>query len=830
MTHFNRFNLIIAVFGMSLLLFFSACGGESKKEETTTEETEDYSDYSYSNNTDKGEVSYEPGPMPAYKSTEIFRKLYEYSSPVPPPKLDLNMDLKGKTMEELRFLRYEVIGRNGYMFIDDVLRSRFANEPWYQPIYYTEEPWEVTLTAEEQAFVDRVQKAEESLQQNNYIDFEGKTLVNTSNIVNRFTFDPKLLQEIDPYLEKNAFAIVPAKHEQLFHLYDQNDYQGIPPFITTDLYLQVFHIYFSYLLRDLEEEKFVGILEGLIQSMHTANQKLANSTTGEALKAAAEYNMMYYGLAYEVLTSKKLEVPASYQEGYRSELSKVNEATGQGSPFLKSESFDYSLFKPRGHYTRTDALTRYFKTMMWLQTAPANRDTQVGLHAAYLSAVQLYRGKNEQGKSLMEIYNSLFEPIMFIVGDPNQLGPKNVIEVMKAKNMVIEDLTVLEGDNPEFIYNGLKTINLKGFKKRGANKETQEELDKLTLFFMPQRYTFDAEVLNRLSMVERLNLNEPPMRPVPKGLDIFAALRTPEAERILIEVYKEQETWPAYPDTLKAVQDKFQTFRDWDKNMYNKWMHGLKKLSASNPKYPHYMKTQGWDLKNLQTALASWTELKHDVILYADQPVAAEYGDGGEWPDPVLKGTVEPNIAFWENCMELCDLTEKVFSKYNLFDQNLGKKNESLHDLAKKMANYSRLQLNGDPLTPQQYDDLRFIGGEMEQLTLRVMDSEVYEWYEIEGPDKFVAVVTDVFSYQGQIRKVALTEAVGYGDEIYVVVEFDGYLYLARGATLSYYEFEQPINQRLTDEEWQKQLKEGKAPTRPKWTKEIITNEIPKSE
>lgn len=818
-------NQIIPLLTLLCLLLFAGCGGEDSSGEGTsdTDESTEFPDYSYSNNNNKGDIDYEPGPMPEYKSSDLFQELYSWSEPIAPPSMDYSMDLKGKSLEELHFLRYEIMARNGFMFIDDILRQRYQGEIWYQPIYDNmSTDWEVSLTPEEQSFVDRVQAAEETLLAHNYIEKDGKMVVNPQNIINRFSFHPELLADIDPYLEENAFAIVPAKHEQLFHLYDANDYDGVPPFVTTDLYLQVFHIYFSYLLRDLEEKKFAGVLEGLVKDMHAVNQTLASSATEPTLKSAAEYNMMYFALSYKVLTEKDLNVPEAFQENFTQELTKVNNASGQGSKFLKAEFFDYSLFKPRGHYTRTPELTRYFKAMMWLQTAPANPDHPEAMNGALLSAVQLHRGKNAQGNSLMEVYNSLFDPIMFIVGQPNQLGPRNVIEVMKARNLVIEDLVVLEGDNPEIITNDLKSVDLGGFKKVGANAETRAELDKVSVFFMPQRYTFDAEILSRLVNIERMDTKEPPVRPVPKGLDVFAALNSPQAESILIDVYKEAENWPGYTDTLRVLKEKFQTFDKWDANMYNKWMSGLKKLSAKSAKYPFYMKTAGWEKKNLYTALASWTELKHDVILYADQPVAAEMGDGGDWPDPVLKGVVEPNITFWKNCVELCDLTEAVFQKYNLFDENLATKNKKLRELAQQMADYSQKQLNDEPLTAEEYDNLRFIGGAMEALTLRVMDSEVWAWYEIEGPDKFIAVVADVYTYQGEGKQVALEEAVGYGDEIYVVVEFDGYLYLARGATLSYYEFEQPINERLTDEEWQAQVKDGKLPERPEWTQSII--------
>jgi len=43
-----------------------------------------------------------------------------------------------------------------------------------------------------------------------------------------------------------------------------------------------------------------------------------------------------------------------------------------------------------------------------------------------------------------------------------------------------------------------------------------------------------------------------------------------------------------------------------------------------------------------------------------------------------------------------------------------------------------------------------------------------------------------------------------------------GKLYLTRGAVFSYYEF--TSNKRITDEEWQAMLKEGRQPALPDWT------------
>ena len=65
-----------------------------------------------------------------------------------------------------------------------------------------------------------------------------------------------------------------------------------------------------------------------------------------------------------------------------------------------------------------------------------------------------------------------------------------------------------------------------------------------------------------------------------------------------------------------------------------------------------------------------------------------------------------------------------------------------------------------------------------------------------------------------------LEVGVGNADEIYAVVPIGGKLYLTRGAVFSYYEFQN--KKRLTDEEWQKSIKQDKQPKRPVWTDSFI--------
>ena len=107
-------------------------------------------------------------------------------------------------------------------------------------------------------------------------------------------------------------------------------------------------------------------------------------------------------------------------------------------------------------------------------------------------------------------------------------------------------------------------------------------------------------------------------------------------------------------------------------------------------------------------------------------------------------------------------------------------------------------------------------------------------WDDVEGTDRKVALIADVYTANANNNpeKCVMYVGVGQADEIYCIVEVDGYLWLMRGAVLSYRETTRPLDMlRLTDEEWQKTMETDPEEGRPDWMKDIIVplKEVPHS-
>ncbi|HUV05676.1 MAG TPA: DUF3160 domain-containing protein [Armatimonadota bacterium] len=640
-----------------------------------------------------------------------------------------------------------------------------------------------------------------------------------SNVVNRsefgaFTAGQKAL------LAKNAFFASPTDELQLFFIYEQNDYKNIPNFITTDSVLQVYHIFYDFTLRNLETEKLYDLLGWLTDDMEKSSRSVAAGMTDPKWKDAAERNRAYFLVASRLMGKKAAPAPANVNSLAAKELQLI--AKHERGP--RSAIFpyypDYSQFIPRGHYTRSEKLKRFFKTMMWYGYMPFPAICKMygekrepypwwpQIRQAVLLTVMLYSTKID-GRPAIETWEKIYEPTVFYVGAADDLTPhqyKKIIDKIYGKDPTYAELQ--DEHKLKQVYAELKKL--------------PEPRIKVALIGMPggrqfklmgQRYIPDSEIMQRLVSW--------PERPFPRGLDVMAVLGSTRAADILDNVYKEPKKWDEYVAERSKLLEEFGATRlaTWQSNLYWGWMWGLDSLlDPFGTGYPSFMANQAWADKGLNTSLGSWAELRHDTILYAKQS-AMECGGDGEEP-PLPKGYVEPNVEFYNRLLWLTKASRAGLDARGLLTNTIREKFGDFEDLLTFLKNVSIKELTNQKLTRAEYDQIRLYGTNLERLTLSVIEGGGSNWYEITSEaDKDMAVIADVHTSLG----ACLEEAVGHANEIYVVVPIEGKLYLTRGAVFSYYEFTHPSSDRLTDEKWQKMLKDKTAAPPPIWIKSFLT-------
>ena len=748
--------------------------------------------------------------------------------------LDLNMDITGLQLGDLRVLRNAPAARQGFPFKDAYIRGIYEGTTWYDSLmwdfdgrtdfssveekegeewrdyYYraSEETGILKYTAEELDFMKRVKAREEELLKLNF-EVEKGLKVNMQNLAN-----PRQVTEFDPQLAgqlaRDGFAIVPADHEQLFHVYEQNDYQCFPSFVTTDIYLQLYHVYFDCMLREIEEHKLTGLMTDLSKRLYEAMHRQAENAADEEMQQLAHHNAVYFAVAYELLTGKQI-ADATEQAEAKAEIERVMKSENSRTPFMADYneiSFPYSLFRPRGHYTRNETLQRYFRGMMWLQTVPFGLEDANEVKEAVMVAYALQEDKVAQKN--YDVVNLLLTHMM---GLPDNLSILQVQQEVRKRGLLQSEL-LTSAPGMADLTEALNEIGNTQTRIRPKFERTSH--NKICL--MPQRYQPDAEVLQEMVDYD----GDPTERATPQGLDFMAAMGVSAAEKVLIE---EGQKWKDFKPMLEKMKKRMGEI-NWQESLATQWMQTVKTVNEKDKGVPYFMVGDGWDLKNLNAALSSWAELKHDAILYAKQPMGAECGGGGP-PDPVVKGYVEPNVAFWKKAIELLDNTANLLNEHNMMTEKVKEATERIGEEVGFLLRISEKELAGKALTDEEYDQIKCIGATFENISLDLLrqpDQYLMGWSDVEGADRKMALVADVYTANSDNNpnKSILYEAVGLGDEIYVVVEIGGYLYLTRGAVFSYREFTEPMDkQRLTDEEWQQELEKNPRKGVPEWMEPI---------
>lgn len=772
-------------------------------------------------------------------------EFFMFQSQSLPQSVDTNQDISNLSYQQLRLLRNYVYAIHGHWIMEgDVNRFFAANTDWYENLCYNivegtneglspeEAAWQseyatalwedygkavsmIKLTDEEKSFVASIdQRMAELMSKKNYTNAEGTELLNPNLAVNWFQIENRSEEMNRRILESNV-NFTTSNVEQLFNIYEQNEYSMMPNFITTDLMLQAYHMYFNYVLASLERhtfsEKFTTVFTDLLKK----NAEEMARPTDDIERINMEMKTAAFASVALRLLNVNVQIPEQIEEICNTEIKNVLKAEDCPSPLFETAlNFNYSLFRPRGRYTRTEQDKQYFRAMMWMQKGCFFREKRDQLRQAIYIA---YLINNLPASSQTEL-NQLNQSISFLMGEPDNYS---IIEVAnKLKELKVTSLdAALSAATTDCIDDWLK----EGFKGRNqiSPKVVLGPQDQLNL--MPQRYNVDGDILGEL-----FDPNANAKRAYPMGLDIFSLFGSEAATQLLDTCYHTAKIWPEYNKTFAEVQKNLKDFSDWDKTFYNKWLDDLIALQKPFKEQPGFMQTSTWQLKNLNTGLASWALLKHDAILYAEQPMAAECGGGG-LPDPKQIGYVEPNVPFWKKLQETVKLNRSMLEKNGLMTDLIRTRTDQLQEYIDFCLRVSEAELANAPISEEDYSTIMHIGSSIEYFTLSVLDpdKEIYEWGLVEGADRKVAQVADVFTRNilGCEKDGILYEATGTPYAIYVLVEIDGKCYLTRGATYSYYEFVRPLDQpRLTDEEWQKMIEEGQAPATTEWFAPLLND------
>ncbi len=648
-------------------------------------------------------------------------------------------------------------------------------------------------------------------------------------------------------LARDGVAASPGLQEkEFFTVYEKARYANVPIFITSDSLLHVYHLMFDKTLRTAEVEYFYPLLQSLNRALIVEADAQYQQLRGTPWEDAALRTAAFIAVSGR-LADADFPIPDYAAALAEAEIANVESTAGiLPSPIFPGLDFgeDYTQYIPRGHYTRSDALKAYFKSMMWygrmtfrLKTDDANVGRAETRSALLL--VQALRNTQVEGRPALEAWADLYDPTAFLVGRSDDLTALDYLPVMDAVYGENPALTTLADDArlDTFIAatDALPAPRILGLVIAAADDETAQTKG---LRFMGQRFVPDAYIFRQL-IYRNVAITNGQRRGLPKGLDLFAAMGSERAYELLDAMGDTGYiSYTLQMDKMRAWTGGL-TVDDWTETVYNAWLYTFYPLlEAPGADYPAFMQSMAWRDKQLHTALGSWAELKHDTILYAKQTYA-EMGAG--WmptpPDPLpARGYVEPVPEFYARLAALAAMTREGLASRSLLGESDADSLARIEELALALKTMAEEQLAGIPLTEEEHQRIRYYGGELEHLVMASADTGGESGdivYMEEDPQ--AAIIADVATdpdpdNDGIPNPTVLEVGVGRVSEIHVVVplvEADGSLRLqvAKGGIFSYYEFQWPAEDRLTDEKWQGMLDDGAAPAQPAWIGSFYTPE-----
>jgi hypothetical protein len=676
----------------------------------------------------------------------------------------------------------------------------------------------------------------------------------------------------------------------------------LPVFITVDSVLQAWHRTYANMIEEVEELELATLMESEISFMYQQIASLWQQLGQGPLSNSILDADYFLTVANSLWAGQKVAsalTNSSVDQHVAQTLAAIDSLSLQSFILFDPNHprmIDFSQFEPRGHYVNTARLSHYFQTMMWLSRIdlrlatfyPNQEDDIRQLGTAMVLSGLLMAPFGEAWQS--SYWSNIEQITSAFFGTTESLTFGSLGSLLASAGIKwcadVQDLATLTNLQTRLLAGklGVQTIINDFFWSPLSQAQVQLPC---SFTVCGQKFVLDSWALTQV-LFDRIHW-EPDdstnvifgkvIRRRPSCLDVaYCVLGNDQVAPNLVaritnsSGVKWRDGLP-YQQNLAAARDVIdgQNASIWNNNLYTAWLAALRALSAAttDPQYPEAMRTRAWAMKTLNTQMASWTELRHDALLYAASPYTPPLTCG--YP----AGFVEPRPEFWQRIKALANLAATNVAALPLpfppfvtlpsrnpgwggpqgyvdYDLATVQSNQVAHlsNFAAQMATLQDIaekELAQQPLTTAETN---FLGNLIEMTTTYLSDRRQFNgWYpglfyksayyqgpqgvgafdQDEGSDMWDAMVADVATdlpddFVGDPGAV-LHEATGNVNLMLIAVDNGPDSMVYAGPVLSHYEFEVPGVNRLADADWQASLSAGTNPPPPEWTASYLVPE-----
>ncbi|MFW6096750.1 MAG: DUF3160 domain-containing protein [Chloroflexota bacterium] len=629
-------------------------------------------------------------------------------------------------------------------------------------------------------------------------------------------------------LLQQGFVLEPRAFDTFAAAYSYGAEQKLPAFVTADVLLHTFHIVTSVAWQRSEARFLTADLQALSEAMTVASQQQWEQAEDDQIQQAALRNMAFFATGAALL-NPGFVTPSPVADIVAEELTLIEQGGAFISPLFRTQ-IDYSRYAPRGYYTQSESLQRYFRALSWLSHsfslayAPSDSGAVEPLLAARMAARQalLMTWGLEQSNNLSR-WERIFHPVLYFHGASKAWSVPQVqaaSAVLFGQEPIVSDLS---GD--ALVDDFLATMN-------NMPSSLPFPPDPAPAFvFVPgprvpdtaQEFTTyaDSAILRQLTFnrVGAYSGDPPfprtvvqtsigPIRGLPRTLDVPAAFGSELAQELVQQ--NGDANFDGYELQLTQLQEQYGALetQSWPYAFDAARLFALQPLLGEVDEDGYlYAPPEAWQARQLNAWLAAWTALRLDVEL-APRPVT----EATISPD-VAYGYLEPQPVLYGRLASLAEQLSEGLGERDLLDEESAAKLQRLQRLLEAARAISRKELTGERLTADEAFLLRQFIPRLTALT--TYDPAIGLTASLtDGPlPRLVDVALEASSGQ------RLQAATGEAWPIYILVPSERGPELAMGATVIAYELH---GEQLSPEAWQ-QLETRPPP--PDWLADVIAGE-----
>jgi hypothetical protein len=414
-------------------------------------------------------------------------------------------------------------------------------------------------------------------------------------------------------------------------------FKDLPVFVSTDAILHSVHKSYDLILMQTEGEILIQKIKDILATLHgqISSMDAEYSNRPDMIASLRDFDF-YIGMARKLLGVNVTMFYSSNTPRADTVMQMItNLKLVKYSMFgEKPHQIDFSQFKPRGHYADQGNilsypdLPKYFQAMIWLGRIeiyllpPSDGDTNriSSMRTSVLSALIHKAAKNSTAYNDIQAFDNI---IKLFVGESDNVSLFNLNDLLQFASITdplqLTDTLQLKAFQDSLLARPFAFQKINSQVIMADETKPDSIIPASAFMLLGQRFIIDSYITAQV-VYDRIKFNNQFVRRMlPSTLDVLFGLGNDAAGQLVKTELDNYHYSTNLADLRYLINGYDSTF--WNASLFNIWLNSIRQLNppAQRNSLPPFMTTAAWWQEKMNTQLGSWSELRHDNVLYAKQ-------------------------------------------------------------------------------------------------------------------------------------------------------------------------------------------------------------------